>query len=217
MKIQTQFGLSFSTLLAVTGVACNYYMGLRFSLIIVAMGLLLLAAALLILNHLLQPLQDLVRDTEDISQGIYGALVPMPKAREFASLASHVNHLSEALARTTQSRDHLRLVLKDFREPLIVLDTQRRIESINQAAGRLVGYESQDLIGLPFERLWIDSNPESSSEIKTGYLTGYVQHKTVVLRSKTGTPLPISISEVPFKDEEEKDRGFIVSFQRANP
>jgi PAS domain S-box-containing protein len=178
----------------------------RLALLLALADALLLGLIFFLMQGILRPVKQLVQATQDISQGMYGALVPIPAAAELADFASHFNQMSDVLARTTISKEFLHTILENIRDPMIVLDPTRRIQTINQAVTKLLGYQAQDIQGQPIDKICDRTGQTPASEIQGGY----VQPQPAQFLRKQGDRITVRTSEVSFKDKENKDKGFII-------
>jgi UDP:flavonoid glycosyltransferase YjiC (YdhE family)/HAMP domain-containing protein len=114
MRIRTQFCLAFIPLVILAGVLASWmahhFLGsaiatLEAGLGVVGLGALLLVAALWTLKRLLRPMEELAHASEDISQGLYGTMVPVSKSTELEQLIKAFNRMSVILRAKTSALD----------------------------------------------------------------------------------------------------------------
>lgn len=99
-------------------------------------------------------------------------------------------------------------ILATMGDPLIVCDTQRKIQVVNRAACSTFGYGVRDLIGLPIERL---AGPGDGQEGLRRVLAGApVQDKETVLRTIDGECVDVSVSISHLSNEGGAPQGWVI-------
>jgi len=158
--------------------------------------LILLACAALAwftARRLVLPIQELIRQARDVSGGHYGERMAVARTDELGDLATAFNEMRETLRDTTISRDYLDRILNSMSDGVIVCGPDGRIARVNTAIGRLLGYRSEELVGLPVTDLVASeyrrkfrSEPEGGAPSESVFVTRGGQHVPV---SWTGSAL----------------------------
>jgi PAS domain S-box-containing protein len=127
---------------------------------VVGVGLIFGAVVLLILKQMvLAPLARLSSCVAGIiNTGNIGDRVVVTGRDELGSLATKINEMLDALEasqadlrqteeKVRQSEIHLSSILRSMTDSLIVADSEGRIQTVNEATSRLLGYIPEDLQG----------------------------------------------------------------------
>jgi two-component system cell cycle sensor histidine kinase/response regulator CckA len=111
----------------------------------------------------------------------------------------------ESLTSLTSLKD---LILRSASEGILGLDVQGNHTFVNPAAARMLGYEAEDLIGLPSHSLWHHSQPDGSPfpteecPIRAAYRDGKVHRiSTEVFWRKNGTSFPVEYTSTPICEQ----------------
>ena len=127
---------------------------------------------------------------------------------------SRVNKdLSGANEKLNEARDTLQLILNSAGEGIYGVDKKGTITFVNPAAARMVGWSSEELIGLPQHVLQKSvkdgGNGDNSSELLNDIDTGLLEE---VFVQKDGTSFPVE--SIRSRMEEDGDvSGLVVTFQ----
>ncbi|MEO6665931.1 MAG: diguanylate cyclase, partial [Nitrospiria bacterium] len=101
-----------------------------------------------------------------------------------------------------------RQILATMGDPLIVCDTQHKIQVVNRAACSTFGYGERDLIGLPIERL---GEPGDGQGGLRRVLAGApVQDEETVFRTVDGQCVDVSVSISRLSDEHGVPQGWVI-------
>lgn len=120
-----------------------------------AAGITLLLLVLVLPLHywdfrrLLSPLERLMLFTRTINAGDLSVRATVVRPDEVGELTSAFNHMLDRLCSTTVSRNYVDNVLRSLAESLIVVGTDGRIETANQATLEMLGYTEKELCGKP--------------------------------------------------------------------
>ena len=107
-------------------------------------------------------------------------------------------------------RDRLAGVVEDFTDAVILLDTNGIIEGWNSAAERLYGYSKEEAKGKPISTLVPQDRMEEVRDIISRLRRDEpVDHFRTVRLRKDGTPVDVSISASPFRDEKGEVNGLV--------
>ncbi|MEB3335882.1 MAG: ATP-binding protein [Leptolyngbyaceae bacterium] len=119
-----------------------------------------------------------------------------------------------------QREQWLTRILSQMGDGIIVVDTQGSVKFLNLTAEALTGWRQEDALGRPVSDIFqlvhepTTLLPNSAVEaLRTGTRV-YLTDKTVLV-SKTGTPIPISDSAVPFRDDTGVINGVMLVFREV--
>lgn len=172
-----------------------------------AAAVILVATALttvIVVNRIHRPLRAIQLAAARYSRGELDYRVSIEKPEEVAAVAEALNsmagQLSETIARISDQRNELEAVLTSMVEGVIVVDRDRRVRSMNDAARRLFGVVHGDYRGKSLIEHLRNSDLEAFTEdvLTTGTTSErtitlyqpqpvYVQvHGTVLRRAESG-------------------------------
>lgn len=129
-----------------------------FKILLGSLGLILLGAivTLSVSREISRPLEDMQRIAERFGQHEFDRKISFSNSnvsREVAGLAEALNQmafeLNERIETVTQQKNELEAVFKSMIEAVIVIDTEEKIERMNEAALLLLGLSSARGIGRP--------------------------------------------------------------------
>ncbi len=160
------------------------------SLLTFAFALLL---GIIISRHLTKPIRVLAEATQAVAKGRLETRVDVDSKDEIGQLANAFNTMSETLGQTTVSKDFVVNILSSMAEALFVLDSQGKITRINKAVATLLGYEDDELIGHPFNELFISEALQQNTCLG---LTGRdeVCECETTCTSRAGQQIPVHLS-----------------------
>ncbi|ATX82279.1 PAS domain S-box-containing protein/diguanylate cyclase (GGDEF) domain-containing protein [Mariprofundus ferrinatatus] len=113
-------------------------------------GLLLF---IFIRRQILAPLESIAEATASIADGDLQTRVETRYKTEIGRLGESFNHMTDALNRTTVSREYFETVMRSMGEMLFVTDMEQRIEFANPAVLTTLGYSMDELLGKPIDEL----------------------------------------------------------------
>ena len=174
----------------------------RFFLIEISIIFIGFLASFLLAKLITKKLSKLRRGTQQIAGGNFQTRIDIPSNDEIGLLASSFNLMTENLQKTTVSKDYVNSIISNMAEMLVVVDSDLKINRINNAVCGLLGYREYELIGEPLERILSDKDIgiEMSSlkeEISQGRLKGY----ELYCRSRQGRDIPVLFSSSLMRTE----------------
>jgi two-component system phosphate regulon sensor histidine kinase PhoR len=102
-----------------------------------------------------QPISDLTHFADALSRGELDRRTHREEKGEIATLATSLNTMAESLThlieQTTQDKAELLTILSSMSEGVIATDTLQRIVIVNDAAGKLLGFDTAQAVG---KHLW---------------------------------------------------------------
>lgn len=102
-----------------------------------------------------KPLQMLDEAIRKVSKrGFSGNSLEISTNDEIGQITQSFNEMLSQLAVTTVSKEYVDSILLNMSEALFVIDSEKRIEKVNDAALKLLGYGQQEIQGQPVEFLY---------------------------------------------------------------
>ncbi len=102
-------------------------------------------------------IRELKTQAEKLRDADYGEPLPEYRGDELGELAAVFNDMRDKLRSTTITRDYLDSLLSGMNEAIIVTSKDGTIDRINKATTMLLGYDEQELIGVPIDFV-VDTN-----------------------------------------------------------
>ena len=108
-------------------------------------------------NHIANPIRELTDSIRQIAKGNYNERVHFENSSEFGDLAKSFNVMAQKLEEFNNSnlnnllfqKKRIETLLNNMHDPVIGLDNDGRILSANDAALKIMGLRSEDIIGKP--------------------------------------------------------------------
>lgn len=110
------------------------------------------------------PLRELVRDTKIIGRGNLHHRIQLKNKDEFGELAASFNEMVANLEKTTFSAAYVNNILRAMVDGLMVIEPDGKINRVNKALCKLLGYKKQELFEAPLESVF----PEARKLFYTG-------------------------------------------------
>jgi PAS domain S-box-containing protein len=186
-----------------------------FGLIFIALTALI---ALVFGKWIAKPLVKLVDTTQKISEGQLDVRVSITTKDEVGVLGMAFNNMVENLSKTLVSREYVDNILTSMADMLIVVDSNGKIKTVNQATLNLLGYEEQEVIGKPIELIIIKEEEEEEEEdqgifhgtglqilIEKGFIEGIER----TYQAKNGRKIPVLFSGSVMRDKNGGIQGIV--------
>lgn len=109
------------------------------------------------------------------------------------------------LRATTISRGYLDNIIRSMGDMLIVVGPDARIELVNRATERILGYRAEELIGQPVEMLFAEDFREGRG-IATIIMQGTSEHREKALKARDGQIIPVLLSGQLMRTDSEEAR-----------
>ncbi len=141
-----------------------------------------------------RPIERLQKAAQDIAAGHQHIDWPPDRDDELGDLATSLNQMVAALRTKTVSANYLDDIISSMFDCLVVTDARERIEKINAATCRLIGYERHELINRPFAMLV--TPPANMANIEDADEIAHPRRdpNESVIYSKSGHPIPVQMS-----------------------
>ncbi|MFH0731510.1 MAG: ATP-binding protein [Candidatus Omnitrophota bacterium] len=114
-----------------------------------------------------------------------------------------LSKITEHLKKTTFSRDYLNNIIKAMLDPLIVVDSQKRIVTVNTATCILLSYEEKELVGKKISAVLsdIETSPLRGGKLEKLIGTGTIMNVETYYLSKDKRKIPVLFSSSVMKDK----------------
>lgn len=127
---------------------------------------------------------------------------------------------AEAAAREIeQQKEQLRVTLTSIGDAVIVTDIDGRVTFLNPVASRLTGWNAEEAVGQPLERVFHIINEKSRKTVENpvervfreNIVVGLANHTALI--SKDGKEVPIEDTAAPIRDEQGRTGGAVLVFR----
>jgi diguanylate cyclase (GGDEF)-like protein/PAS domain S-box-containing protein len=146
-------------------------------------------------------IRELKHQAEKLRDADFGEPLEVRRGDELGDLAEVFNAMRDQLRATTISRDYVDNILASMNDAIIVTSHDGGIKRINKATTLLLGFDEEELRGMPVDSL-VDA-------AKSGPLTSESTAgapREAFLESKFGESIPVSYS-CSILDDEASERG----------
>lgn len=124
---------------------------------------------------------------------------PLERKDEIGVLVEAIDQMAASLHTTTVSRAYLDNILRSMADPLIVLEADATIRSVNLAALELLQYEGHELAGKP-ARVLFGTDAFGEEGIADLLRTGFLRNIESTCVTKDGREIPVSLSGSVMRD-----------------
>jgi diguanylate cyclase (GGDEF)-like protein/PAS domain S-box-containing protein len=194
--------------------------------LLVAGGMSLLLSLLAVLagrflrRSIVTPIQKLASGTDAVAAGNLAHRVEIDTNDEYSDLAKNFNHMVDQLQGTTVSKSlheeqetQLRTLLDGVHDYAIFsIDDQGFVTKWNQASTRILGYETEDMQGVSFARIFKDTQNARITRDE-GLLAiasnGHFESDTTLIR-KDGASFEANMVVTPFSTGDSGIKGYSV-------
>lgn len=175
---------------------------------LVSLGLLLIMVR--VSRGIVEPIRSLSKITAEVAKGHFeaGEGIQVHGADEVAQLGSAFKEMAGKLDATTVSKSYVDDIIKNMRDTLAVVDNEGKIQTVNRALLRLLGYKEEDLVGKPFVN--ISTNALNDDALQATSAGGI---RETVYRARDGREIPMAFSAGVLKSEEGNMEGLIAVAQ----
>jgi PAS domain S-box-containing protein len=166
---------------------------------------------------LTSPLTRLAQAARAVSAGDLTVRAPETGPAETRELAAAFNAMTRGLVASrqglTRAKQSLERILANVNEALWVIDREGRITLCNRAGSDMLGYDPQEIIGLPVARLFPDGDPLAaflqSAPIQDLLASGGMTGLEKTLCGKDGRCLPVLVSLALLRGPDEDEEGVV--------
>ena len=178
----------------------EYRLFRKIAAMVLIAGFIGLSSILFFMRQLLRPIRFLSEGTSRISRGEYGVNVPVFSKDELGTLAQDFNRMSEALKDTTVSKDFMSNVLDNLLDPLLVLAPDTTVQVLNPAAAKLLGYQTDEILGKPIRVLAPRGIDLFREEQENDLRKATLKNVELNLAAKDGSLVSVLFSSTVIKD-----------------
>ena len=205
--IQQQDGMVFSMLKEIkkrfTGIALT--------------GILLIVFFTIFLSFLYSrtlasPLLKLRDATRKIAKGELHYRLEVQSRDELGDLSDSFNRMADELLKTTVSKEYVDNIIRNMNDALIVVSTDGRIKTVNQATLTLLGYTHDELLNQPFEIILKEEKMASEGTRINDLLnegSPVIRNIEKIYFSKDGRKIPVLLSGSVMHNGEGKIQGLV--------
>ncbi len=125
---------------------------------------------------------------------------------EIGRLALSFNKMASDLEKTTVSKDYMDNIISSMMDALIVIDSDLKIKTINNAAGILLNYSPDELIDNSIKIIFPvpEENPLSGEKLAKIISQGGLTNHETVFHKKNGEKVPVLFSCSVMKEDNSK-------------
>jgi len=170
------------------------------SMIVMALVLILI---FFLIKKIIDPIKNLSRTAKQISRGDLTVRAQVTSRGEIGMLAQSFNQMTESLIDASK---YVRNMIKIMPTALITMDSKGKINNVNEAALKMLGYEQNELLGRNVARIFGSKADKLSSLLKDIGLHNlikerHIDNKRIFLFSKkqdkayrNGQKIPVLLS-----------------------
>lgn len=130
------------------------YRNVLFGIIFGVVGILL---TFFLINQITKPVEKLIDGTRQLAKGNFDHAIEVDSADEFEVLANSFNNMTENLKDSREelieAKEYNENILRSLNDTVIVLDSRLKIQSVNAATLKLLGYTEDELLGLTIDKI----------------------------------------------------------------
>lgn len=185
---------------AIQQVESRFTIQIRLFILFIAVGTLIcLLISSLLSNLIVRNVSRLSRTMDRAASGDLTARSEVKSKDQIGLLAKNFNIMMERL---THTEDYIANIIKTAPIILLVTDETGKINKVNDAALRALGYQAEEILGQKVERFF------ASLSIKQLAGENKIENIRSVLKTKNGDTVPVSLS-VGIVDGAGTPRGFV--------
>ncbi|MBN1689017.1 MAG: PAS domain S-box protein [Candidatus Omnitrophica bacterium] len=196
-----------------------FYEQLKFRLITVSLGILLVVLIFTVFysRKLTEPLEALLEGTKRIARGDFSSRVKAKSHDEIRDLAQAFNQMTDDLKNSREqlieSKEFAENVIRSMIDTLIVLDRDRKITRVNQAACRLLGYQEKELIGQPMSLVGGNDFLAAEGGFEALIFETAISQVEKIYHRKDGKEVPVFLSASAMRNNKHEVEGFVLVAQ----
>ena len=138
-----------------------------------------------------------------LSSGKLKKRVPFSgESDDLDAIASAVNMMGEELEENVVSRSFLENIFQAVPDMLFVLGPDYRIEKVNPAVSKILGWDTEKLLNFSFKKLFNPDSPDTLTDDCLSSGSSFSNRETVMINSK-GRNIPVLLSvKLPTEEHE---------------
>ena len=167
----------------------------------------------LLAERITNPIIKLQEAAAKIGEGEFDTKVEIKTQDELSILADAFNHMVKQLQDTTVSKTYLDNIISSLSDALIVLNKNIKIESFNEAALFLSGYQPHELRGQPLEIFFKEDNFLRYLDANESQADGFLGRRETTFFTKDGLQIPVSVTASVMQNAAGKIQGIVCLVQ----
>ena len=173
----------------------------RLTIVVVSVAVLLaIGLGVLISRSISVPINRLRDAASRVGRGELDTPIDIESNDEIGDLGLSFSKMIQDLQHTTVSRDYVDSIIRSMVDPLIVINPDGTIRTVNWATREILGYGEDELIGKPVSLVFAEAAAFGGMEIQTLVTEGPVRDLVLNARTKSGDRIPVSFSGSAIRD-----------------
>ena len=168
-------------------------------------------AAYFLAGFISNPIMKITDATRKVADGDLEIVVPINRNDELGILSNSFNKMTQDLKKTTISKDYMDNIIESMNDTLVVIDADAKIKSVNRATCQLLGYQTDEIIGMNMSRIISPQVPifEQSDIVKL-QSGATILNREVDYLSKQGKNIPMLLSAAALKGKKDQSVEFVI-------
>jgi PAS domain S-box-containing protein len=191
--------------------------GIRTTLLLSAIIVAILISIGFFTVRIVRPIKRLNIGVKKVGSGYLNYKVKIDSKDEIGQLAESFNQMTEDLQNTTVSKEYVENIFSSMIDTLIVVTPEGKIQVVNQATCDLLGYQAEELIDQPLEKILgseavADEKEQikiKNTEIQKLIQNGFVREIERVYMAKDGAEIPVLFSRSVMRDTAGQIQGIV--------
>lgn len=186
---------------------------------VLAIGSFILAICIsLVLTRLITvPLGNLANVAKEIERDNFSARAEVSAGDEIGELAKSFNRMADELEKSRGemlfAKAYVENVVNSMADALIVVDLGAQIQTVNQAACQLLGYEKEEFLGKSVSLIAIEERIFKDTELKKLARKGVLKEKEMMFTAKSGERIPVLVTGSMLLGEKKREAGIVMMAQ----
>lgn len=155
-----------------------------------------------------RPIVHLTNAALEIGRGQLDTKIDIKSKDEIGVLADAFNRMAYDLSRKTVSKSYVDNIIKSMLDTLIVVDADARIRMVNKSTLDLLGYENNELIGEPVDKIFAEERP-SIPVINRLISEGSAVNMEKTYLTKDGRSIPVLFSGAVMHGDNSEIQGIV--------
>jgi len=192
---------------------------MRKSIILVNAAIFVTALVLLggtlyfIITHFTKPIKNLALAAGAIGSGDLSHRAQAKTGDELGDLALSFNTMADNLQKTTVSKAYMDNIIRTMKDPLIVIEPDRTISTVNEATCELLEFKEDELVRKPIDVIFATDQHGSNngSTLEKLLRSGEFANHETLWKTRSGKEISVLVSGSNMGDGEGKRIRFVVT------